>query len=100
MLAPFIPHSIIEHMPKVEVLFIGGIYFRKMTFPPDFLGTKEVHAYEHASICLQGDGYLLMGDETKPFKAGDIMMVKAGVEHRVVARTEVLWICVHSEGPS
>lgn len=90
------PLEITPYIPEVDVQFIGGVCFRKMIFPPDFIGLKEMHDYEHASICASGSGHLLIDGERVPFKAGDLITVKAGVEHAVMTDTETVWYCVFS----
>jgi quercetin dioxygenase-like cupin family protein len=85
------------HLPETELLFIGGMYFRRMTMPAGYLGVKETHEYTHASICIRGEGELVLEGKNIPFKTGDILTVEAGVAHAILTKTETVWVCAHPE---
>jgi mannose-6-phosphate isomerase-like protein (cupin superfamily) len=51
-------------------------------FAPKGKDTQQPHAQDELYIVLQGTGIFSRAGEEKPVKAGDIIFVEAGVEHR------------------
>lgn len=57
--------------------------------------TKHTHSYDHPSILLSGIAYLYIGEQEKIIEGPKMLKVSAGVEHRVKALTDLVWICAH-----
>lgn len=53
-----------------------GLYALRETDP------QKPHDQDEIYIVAQGTGTFMNGGERKPFKPGDVIFVKAGVEHR------------------
>lgn len=72
------------------------VYLRKMCAPAGRVIGSHKHVYEHYSILCSGIATVHMdGDTSKRYDGPSVMIVPAGVEHRIEANTEIVWFCVH-----
>lgn len=46
---------------------------------------RHSHDYEHEVFIVSGSGTILLGDETKQIRPGDVIYVKADLEHQFKA---------------
>lgn len=52
------------------------------------------HLADHYSIVGSGRGFLTVGTDTRAVFAGDVVLVKAGEPHKVVAVEDMDWYCI------
>src|SRR5690606_4494076 len=56
---------------------------------------RHSHDYEHEVYIVSGSGTILLGDETKQIRAGDVIYVKADLEHQFQSDDEPLrFLCM------
>jgi len=56
---------------------------------------RHSHDYEHEVYIVSGSGTILLGDETKQIRAGDVIYVKADLEHQFQSGDEPLrFLCM------
>ena len=56
---------------------------------------RHSHDYEHEVYIVSGSGTILLGDETKQIRAGDVIYVKADLEHQFQSGSEPLrFLCM------
>lgn len=71
------------------------VYMRKMRVEQGRVIGSHKHKYEHYSILLEGMAKAEWDDEVEFYYPGDVMVVPAGIEHRITALTAIVWFCVH-----
>jgi len=82
----------------IEHHVIAGVYYRKMFLPSGHKADTHKHLYDHGSLCLQGTG-LFIGELKVQYFAGDLLTVKAGIQHSIIAHTDSIWLCIHAVPP-
>jgi len=80
-----------------EMRFVGGLYVRKMSLPAGHRSITHAHAVDHPSVIVVGSGDFWTGIASRPYVAGDILEVKAGVNHHFVAHADTIVVCVLKE---
>lgn len=51
-------------------------------YRPDAVDRQQPHAQDEFYVVVSGSGWFVNGATREPFRAGDVMFVAAGVEHR------------------
>lgn len=54
------------------------------------------HKTDHYSILESGNALVWTGNDCKEYNAPAVVIMKAGVSHRIEALTEIVWLCVHT----
>ena len=67
-----------------ENFFVGLRHgtMRAELYKPVGSDTQTPHTQDELYIVLSGSGTFLKNGETRPFRAGDVIFVEAGAEHR------------------
>ena len=68
----------------------AGVY----ELPAGGVDTQEPHTEDEVYYVTNGQGEVLVGDESQPVEAGAVIFVAAGVEHRFHSITEDLTLLV------
>lgn len=55
---------------------------RSFSVEPGGHTPRHSHDYEHEVFVVSGSGTILLGDETKQIRPGDVIYVKADLEHQ------------------
>lgn len=71
------------------------VYMRQMRAEAGKVIGSHKHVYEHYSVLCSGRVRAEVGDQVTEHEAPAVMTVPAGVEHRIVALTDIVWLCVH-----
>jgi quercetin dioxygenase-like cupin family protein len=71
------------------------VYMRRMKARAGYLIGSHKHKFEHYSILCSGRVRAEIGEDTEEYSGGDVIIVPAGVEHRITALTDIVWFCVH-----
>jgi len=80
----------------IEHHFSDGLYIKKTIIPAGVELPQHAHQYAHASVVVDGLGTFSAGSRVIEFGPGDILNVPARTAHRLVALTEVTWLCIHA----
>lgn len=77
--------------------FVGGVYLKQVLIPEGHHVVTHKHQYDHASVLGSGCAIVICDDEQKTYYAPDVIEIKAGVAHEVIAvNGPVSWFCIHS----
>lgn len=56
---------------------------------------RHSHDYEHEVFVVSGSGTIRLGEDVKPIRAGDVIYVKADLEHQFESGAEALrFLCL------
>lgn len=76
--------------------FSDGLYAKQMVIPAGHVVGSHAHAYSHLSVLAKGD-VILEADGVQTEVSGPACIdIKAGVTHRVFAKTDAVWFCIHA----
>ena len=68
---------------------------RSITVEPGGYTPKHSHDFEHEVFVVEGSGTILLGDKTHEIKAGDVIYVKANLEHQFKSADQSLrFLCM------
>ena len=68
-------------------------------YRPDKIDAQKPHARDELYVVIAGSGYFVNGKARHPFKAGEVLFVPAGTEHRFEQFTEDFSTWVFFYGP-
>lgn len=71
------------------------VYMRQMRAAAGHVIGSHKHRYEHYSVLVEGKVRAEFDGEVEEHEAPSVMTVPAGVEHRITALTDIVWLCVH-----
>lgn len=71
------------------------VYMRQMRAEAGKVIGSHRHRYEHYSVLCSGRVRAEFDGEVEEHEAPSVMVVPAGVEHRITALTDIVWLCVH-----
>ncbi len=69
-----------QNSPFVE-MFEHGTLVLEM-YKPEKVDLQQPHTRDELYVVVSGTGWFVNGDSRKPFVAGEVLFVPAGVEHR------------------
>ena len=69
-------------------------------YKPRLVDEQKPHERDEIYVVISGSGLFQNGDELAPFKAGDFLFVKAGIEHRFKDFSEDFATWVFFYGPA
>jgi quercetin dioxygenase-like cupin family protein len=76
--------------------FSDGLYAKQVHIPANYIVGGHKHAYSHLSILAQGTVIVQAGTKQTEYTAPACIDIKAGIEHKVFAKTDAVWYCVHA----
>ncbi|MDH3492654.1 MAG: cupin domain-containing protein [Acidobacteriota bacterium] len=68
-------------------------------YKPVGVDLQTPHTRDEVYVVISGSGSFMNGDSVEPFEPGEVLFVKAGVEHRFVDFTEDFATWVFFYGP-
>jgi quercetin dioxygenase-like cupin family protein len=78
----------------------AGIAIANLRFSADATIDEHSAAFEIDVICIAGEGFVSVGNESSRFRAGDRVVWPAGVNHRLWTQgTEMETLMVERNGP-
>ena len=94
-LAPRITENVGDFLEQVHH-FSDGIYAKQMVIPAGHIVGSHAHAYSHLSVLASGDVVVDANGVLTDYVGPACIEIKAGVEHRVFAKTNAVWFCIHA----
>jgi mannose-6-phosphate isomerase-like protein (cupin superfamily) len=85
-----------RHGVSVAHKFGAGVYAKETHIPAGVVLTQHVHPHDHLSILAQGVAVVEVGEQSDYFTGPCCVHIKAGVAHKVIAKTPVVWYCLHA----
>lgn len=77
--------------------FAGGVYCKLMRIKENSQVVSHKHEYDHMSVLMQGCVIVRADGEQNTYYAPNIIEIKAGVEHSIVAiNGDAVWGCIHA----
>jgi quercetin dioxygenase-like cupin family protein len=73
----------------------NAVYMRQMRAEAGKVIGSHKHSYEHYSVLCSGKVQAEVAGEVTEFEGPAVITVPAGVEHRITALTDIVWVCVH-----
>lgn len=84
--------------PFVELFHHGSLEIE--LYRPEGVDEQEPHERDEVYVVISGSGYFVNGETRRPFEAGEVLFVPAGVEHRFEEFTEDFATWVIFYGPA
>lgn len=72
-----------------------GVYAKETHIPAGVTLFQHAHNYAHLSILQSGSASVDVGGIANVYSDGAVIVVPKGVQHKVVAITDVVWFCIH-----
>lgn len=76
--------------------FSDGLYAKEMMLPAGHFAVTHAHAYDHMSILAFGHARVEIDEMVTDYKAPACINIAAGLHHKVVALTDIVWFCIHA----
>ncbi len=76
--------------------FAAGTYIKETFIPAGITLTQHIHSYDHLSVLVSGKAIVEVNGEPKIYDTYMVMNIEAGKRHKVVAVTDVVWLCIHA----
>ena len=76
--------------------FSDGVYAKQMLIPAGHVVGSHAHAYSHLSVLATGDVVVETDGVLTDYAGPACIEIKAGVAHRVFAKTNAVWFCIHA----
>ena len=76
--------------------FSSGVYAKQMQIPAGYVVGSHAHKYSHLSILASGSVIVEADGVPQEFTGPACIEIKADCEHKVFAKTDAVWFCVHA----
>lgn len=76
--------------------FSSGVYAKQMQIPAGHVVGSHAHKYSHLSILASGSVIVEVDGVLQDHTGPTCIEIKAGSEHKVFAKTDAVWFCVHA----
>ncbi|MFM7009753.1 MAG: hypothetical protein ACKO0Z_10545 [Betaproteobacteria bacterium] len=84
--------DLLHHMPADD-----GVYMKEIRVPSGKEIFPHLHSFTHKSILATGDAVIRKhGSEDLIVSGPYVVTIERGVQHSVVALTDIVWFCVHA----
>jgi quercetin dioxygenase-like cupin family protein len=82
----------------IEVVhhFSDGVYSKEIHVPAGVEIKQHKHKFEHMSILAKGTARVEKDGATEYFIGPAVVIIAAGVAHKVYAMTDIVWFCTHA----
>lgn len=94
-LGPRITENLGDFLGQVHH-FSDGLYAKEMIIPAGYMVGSHAHAYSHLSLLAKGDVIIEVDGVAREVSGPACIEIKAGCEHKVFAKTDAVWYCVHA----
>jgi len=84
--------------PKIKLVEGGGVYVVETFAEAGTELQSHRHRHDHVSVLVNGHANLHMNGQVRAMRAYESLVIPAGVAHRVVAVTDIMWQCIWSSG--
>lgn len=79
---------------KVKLIEGGGVYVVETKAPRGAELQSHRHSHDHVSVLVHGAARLTINGQVEYLQGYHSLVIPAGVDHRVVAITDITWLCV------
>lgn len=76
--------------------FSAGVYAKQMRLPAHHYAETHEHKYDHLSILASGDVTVEIDSIATDHTGPAVVHIAAGKKHRITAKTDSVWFCVHA----
>ena len=76
--------------------FSTGIYAKQLHLPANHIVTSHAHKYGHLSILASGTVVVDVDGVRKEYTGPACIEIQENAVHRVFAKTNAVWFCVHA----
>ena len=76
--------------------FSDGVYAKQMTLPAGHVVGSHAHQYSHLSVLASGNVIVEVDGTPTEYFGPSCIEIKAGCEHKVFAKTDAVWFCIHA----
>jgi quercetin dioxygenase-like cupin family protein len=76
--------------------FSSGVYAKQMMIPAGHFVGSHAHQYSHLSVLANGDVIVEVDGVPMEYSGPTCIEIKAGCEHKVFAKTDAVWFCIHA----
>lgn len=80
-----------HHMPESD-----GVYMKRIDVPVGVELHNHKHTFTHKSILASGMARVTADGESMVYRGPAVLTIEKGVQHKVVALTDIVWFCVHA----
>jgi mannose-6-phosphate isomerase-like protein (cupin superfamily) len=94
-LAPRITENVGDFLGQMHH-FSDGLYAKQMLIPAGYVVFNHTHEYSHLSMLASGDVVVEVEGVANEFSGPACIEIKAGLEHKIFARTDAVWFCIHA----
>ena len=94
-LAPRITENVGDFLGQMHH-FSDGLYAKQMLIPAGYVVFNHTHKYSHLSMLASGDVVVEVEGVANEFSGPACIEIKAGLEHKIFARTDAVWFCIHA----
>jgi hypothetical protein len=85
-----------HHMPESD-----GVYMKEIHLPAGKELFNHKHTFTHKSILAKGEAIVRVeGGEDQRVTGPVVLTITKGLQHSVVAITDVTWFCIHASDES
>ncbi len=81
---------------QIQHHFSDGVYARQMKLPAGHFAVTHAHTYDHLSILASGEVTVEIDNVKVIYKAPAVITILAGCNHRIEARQDAVWFCIHA----
>ncbi|MEL6972791.1 MAG: cupin domain-containing protein [Bacteroidota bacterium] len=86
-----------QESPFLELFTHGSLAVE--IYQPDKVDLQQPHSRDEIYVVIAGSGTFFLDGDRMPFKAGDFLFAKAGIEHRFEDFTDDFVVWVFFYGP-
>ena len=86
-----------QESPFLELFTHGSLAVE--IYQPDKVDLQQPHSRDEIYVVIAGSGTFFLDGDRMPFKAGDFLFAKAGIEHRFEDCTDDFVVWVFFYGP-
>lgn len=86
---------------EIEFIETSSLTAKQMMVPAGQAVGKHIHSYDHVSILAKGK--VIVHTVTGGIKESELhdgptcLVIKAGVQHEIIAITDTAWFCIHAK---
>lgn len=86
------------NLSEIEIShhFGGGVYAKETVIPAGVVLTQHVHLRDHLSVLASGRVAVDIDGSESELIGPCCITIKAGHAHKVTAKTEAVWYCIHA----
>lgn len=81
---------------QIKHHFSTGVYARQMVLPAGHFAVTHAHQYDHMSILASGEVAVETDGVIVIYRAPAVVTILAGQKHRIEARKDAVWFCIHA----